>query len=465
MSKPHRFGSAISLVALASMIVGCASGQNRVASGFGGEADGEVGLATRAMAALQANDVPTAITYAERAVAKTPNDAGFRALLGNAYFAAGRFWSAEAAYKDSLSIYSNQPQVVLRLALVEIALGKPADAIGFLEAARGVLDPADYGLALALAGQPAAAVDLLQVVARARGADARVRQNLALSYALAGDWTNARTVAAQDVPADQLDSRIQQWMQFAKPGRAADKVAGLIGVTPATVDPGQPIRLALHKPEVRQAQATPSPQPQVAHVRVPQPQAQPQVAPVPAPPPQFAEGVPAPQFAEAAPEPVAVTPAPPPPPPRRVPVREVQPPEPPSVPEFVTVSAPEAIYTAPAPKPVRAKAPVQRPAVRKAAMPIRRGNAKVVMQLGSYHTPQQVMAGWSRLTQRYPALRAYLPMRARFDSPKGTFWRLSVQGFGSQREAILRCQLLKSRGGKCFVRNAAGDAPVQIASR
>jgi hypothetical protein len=56
-------------------------------------------------------------------------------------------------------------------------------------------------------------------------------------------------------------------------------------------------------------------------------------------------------------------------------------------------------------------------------------------------------------------------MRARFDSPKGVFWRLSITGFANQREAINRCQLLKSHGGACFVRNFAGDAPVQYASR
>jgi hypothetical protein len=87
-----------------------------------------------------------------------------------------------------------------------------------------------------------------------------------------------------------------------------------------------------------------------------------------------------------------------------------------------------------------------------------------VVQLGSYRTPQQVHAGWVHLTQRYPALRAYLPLKARFDSPNGTYWRLSIQGFSSQREAIDRCQALKSHGGACFVRGAAGDAPVQIAS-
>ena len=86
------------------------------------------------------------------------------------------------------------------------------------------------------------------------------------------------------------------------------------------------------------------------------------------------------------------------------------------------------------------------------------------MQIASYRSPQQVTAGWNHLTQRYPALRAYLPLRARFDSPNGTYWRLSIQGFSNQREAMERCQQLKNRGGKCFVRNFAGDRPVEIAS-
>lgn len=102
---------------------------------------------------------------------------------------------------------------------------------------------------------------------------------------------------------------------------------------------------------------------------------------------------------------------------------------------------------------------MRRAVVRRAPRP---GDA--VVQLGSYRSPQQVSAGWSHLTERYPALRAYFPLRARFDSPKGTFWRLSIQGFESQREAIVRCEQLKSRGGHCFVRGVAGDAPVQIAS-
>src|SRR3954471_6469274 len=245
MTKPIRFGSAISLAALASMIASCAAPQQ--ATGFGGKADGEIGLATRALAALNSNDVPTAINFAERAVERTPNDAGFRGLLGNAYFAGGRFWSAEQAYKDALSIYSNQPQVILKLALVEVALGKNDEAVSFLHAGQPVLDPADYGLAMALAGRTDDALAVLKASARAQGADSRVRQNLALAYALSGDWTNARTVAAQDVPAAQLDARIQQWMQMATPGHQSTAIASLVGVTPAAIDPGQPIQLALRK--------------------------------------------------------------------------------------------------------------------------------------------------------------------------------------------------------------------------
>lgn len=461
MSK-FRFASATSFIVLASMIAGCAAPKGDVVSvsGFGGKANGDVGIATKALIALNSNDVPTAIAYAERAVEKTPDDAGFRALLGNAYFAGGRFASAESAYKDSLTIYAAQPQVVLKLALAHIAQGENADAVRLLESGRGMLDPADFGLALALAGNPAEAIPVLETSARVPNADPRVRQNLALAYALAGDWTQAKIVAAQDVPADQLDGRIQQWMQLAKPAKVSDQVAALTGITPAAVDPGQPTRLAYRQPETRQAEAAPAPVP------APQPQVA-EYAPSPPPPVQVAEAAPVPQFAEAPLAPVEAAPPLPPPAPEPAPA-VAEAPDPAPAPEFVAASAPEAVYSPPVRKPAAPKASrgsisVKLPPVRKAAL--RRGNSKVVMQLGAYRSPQHVTAGWNRLTQRYPALRAYLPLRARFDSPKGTFWRLSVQGFATQREAIARCQLLKSRGGACFVRNVAGDSPVQIASR
>ena len=117
--------------------------------------------------ALDKGDFASAVDFAERAVGNTPSDAGFRALLGNAYFGAGRFASAESAYRDSLTLNGSQPQVVLKLALVTIAQGKRDAAMAVLDGARNLLDPADYGLALALAGQPQEAVTVLDNAARA----------------------------------------------------------------------------------------------------------------------------------------------------------------------------------------------------------------------------------------------------------------------------------------------------------
>jgi Flp pilus assembly protein TadD len=450
MAKPSRLAPAVSFAALATVLTGCATSTDKVnsASYREGKPQGDVGLATRAAAALSANKVPEAIDFAERAVAQTPDDAGFRGLLGNAYFAGGRFASAEAAYKDALSIYPAQPKVILKLALVEIAQGKASEAVTLLNASRPDLDAADYGLALALAGEPGEAVQALETAAREQDADGRVRQNLALAYALTGDWAKAKVVAAQDVPADQLDARIQQWMQLAKPTHAADQVAALTGVTPSAADPGQPVRLALNKADTLMGQA----------------KAAAEAAPVPAPAPVEAAPV---QVAETTPvpEPETIAPAPPPADPVRV-AAAPQPVAPVAVATAIAPEAPAAFAVmaakfAPVAKPAKAKrAPA---AVRPAALRV--AGKGPVMQLGAYKSPQYVNAAWSQLTRKYPALRAYLPLRARFDSPKGTFWRLSVQGFATQREALARCQLLKSRGGTCFVRGFAGDAPVEIASR
>src|SRR6476660_10603512 len=142
MSKANRFGSAASLIAMTAMVAGCATTAPKVESDFVKRSGDDIGLASKAALALSARDYPNAILYAERAVARTPDDAGFRAVLGNTYFASGRFHSAEMAYKDALSIYSEQPQVVLKLALAEIAVGNAAAARNTLAAGRYTLSAA-----------------------------------------------------------------------------------------------------------------------------------------------------------------------------------------------------------------------------------------------------------------------------------------------------------------------------------
>ena len=149
------------------------------------------------------------------------SDAGFRALLGNCYLAAGRFASAEAAYRDSLTLFANQPQVVLKLALVQIAQGKNDEAKLLLAEAQGILDPADAGLALALAGDPQNAIAVLEPAARAVGADARTRQNLALAYAFAGDWEQAtdRCRPGRSRPTSSMPASSNGWRSPSRPGR------------------------------------------------------------------------------------------------------------------------------------------------------------------------------------------------------------------------------------------------------
>jgi Flp pilus assembly protein TadD len=447
MTKSYRLGKALTAVSLIAIATGCAgpSFKPRSASMFGGSVNsGELGLATKAQLALASNDVASAVPLAERAVERSPQDAGFRALLGNCYLAAGRFASAEAAYRDALSIYASQPQVILKLALVQIALGKTDDAKLLLAEAHSVLDVSDAGLALALAGDPQRAVELLEPAARAAGADARTRQNLALAYAFAGDWMQARNIAAQDVPADQLDGRIQQWMALATPARSSDQVAALIGIQPVAGDPGQPIRLALNKNEaVRQAAAEPVAQPApaveptaVATVELPPAPVTPQVEAVAAAEPVTA---PVPQIASATP--VSLT------------ASDVQP------------LALHEVRPALSPAAVRLSEPL--PKLRRAAAPrpVANGKSRSVVQLGAYSSRDRVAAAWSKVSGKHGSLKHYVPVTARFSGAQGTVYRLSVKGFGNEREAVSLCSSLKRAGGTCFVRTVSGDAPVQFASR
>ena len=440
MMKSNRLGTALTAVSLIAVAAGCAGPGNRVrtASMFGGKVNsGELPLATKAQMALATNDVAAAIPLAERAVERSPQDAGFRALLGNCYLAAGRFASAETAFRDALTIYGNQPQVVLKLALVQIAQGKNDEAKLLLAEARNVLDAADAGLALALAGDPQGAVTLLEPAARQVGADARTRQNLALAYAFAGDWSQARIVAAQDVPADQLDTRIQQWMALAQPARTSDQVAAFIGIQPASGDPGQPVRLALNKNQpVQQVAAEP-------------------IGDVPAGLTATAtvalQEVPAP--VEPQPEPVVMAAAEP-----------VAPPPPPA---YVAPEQPKLAEARPALSPAAVRLADPLPTLRHASAPRAtvQGKSRAVVQLGAYSSRERIAFAWNKVSGKHGALKRYTPVTARFTGGEGVVYRLSVKGFASDRDAVNLCNSLRRAGASCFVRSVSGDAPVQFASR
>ena len=437
MAKRYNMGHAFTAIGLIGALAACSNSMSGPKSASVKVDPSKVGIATRAQAALVANDLPNALSLGEAAVEYRPTDASFRALLGNIYLAAGRYASAERSYHDALTLAAPDPQVVLKYALVQIAQGKNEQAIAMLGEAQSLLDPTDLGLALALAGRANDAIAILEPAARMRGADARTRQNLALAHALGGDWETARIIAAQDLAADQVDARMADWLAMARPGRASAQVAAFIGVQPAASDPGQPTRLALAKPAnaVRQAAVS---MPQPAPVALAAPEPAPHLAEV-APPVEQPSHFVAAVEQVLAPIVEALTPAP-----RRI-----------------AVKAPR---LAPSPAALRLKHSLAE-LRRNAATRPGTGRSRTVVQLGAFDSRTLIAGAWNRAASRHAALRDYTPVTARFASTRGTFYRLSVKGFSSDREASALCSQLKRSGATCFVRATFNDVPVQLASR
>jgi Flp pilus assembly protein TadD len=450
MAKRQIWGRTLTAIGLVGVLAACSNSVSGTKSASTTVDASKVGLATRAQAALVANDLVTAVSLGEAAVEHRPNDPNFRALLGNIYLASGRYSSAERSYHDALTLAAPDPQVVLKYALVQIAQGKTDQAVAMLGEAQTLLDPTDLGLALAIAGRANDAIAVLEPAARLRGADARTRQNLALAYALGGDWQSARIIAAQDLAADQVEARMAEWLAMARPGQASVQVAAFIGVQPVA-DPGQPTRLALAKP----ASAT-----RAAAVSVPLP-APTFVAPQPAPVAVAAPVEPLDQYAEIVPPPMPPMPvADVEPKPKRV-AETARPKPAAAAPRKVAAKAPR-----PALSPAAARLTQSLPELRRnAALRTAASNSGIVVQLGAFDKRGFLAGAWNRAAARHAALRNYTPVTARFESSKGTFYRLSVKGFASDQDAAKLCNALKRAGTSCFVRAAFNDAPVRLALR
>tara|TARA_R110002072_G_scaffold292544_2_gene461282 strand:+ start:1148 stop:2509 length:1362 start_codon:yes stop_codon:yes gene_type:complete len=198
----------------------------------------------KAQEALAKGKGDKAVTHAEAAVLATPRDAAARALLGTAYIEAGRFDSAATTLAEAATLGDSSSGTLTRLALAQIAAGQQARALATLDRYKDRLDPADYGLAIALAGRPQEAVHVLGNLLRNGTNTMKVRQNLAYSLALQGDWRSARIMAAEDVPADKLGDTMSKWAVLSAPEMYQRRIADLLSVKMVR-DPGQPTMLAL----------------------------------------------------------------------------------------------------------------------------------------------------------------------------------------------------------------------------
>lgn len=404
--------------------------------------------AAKADVALTTQNYRNAIRFAETAVEFAPRNAAYRMVLGQAYLGAGRFSSAETSFADTLTLMPDNGRAALNLALTEIAQGKRDQALSTLADYRSKLAVSDYGLAVGLAGDVETAIATLEGAIRGGDTDAKTRQNLALSYALAGRWADARVMAMQDLSGNDVNDRIAQWATFVRPASSYDQVASLLGVAPAQ-DAGQPTRLALNGfVDTAVAAAEPAP--------LPTTQAPVQTA-----------------LAERAPEMTVI--------------------EAPVAAAYTTASGVvmgerrEVVQTLPATYDGNARtgqvslagsrsvkqtvvpAVLPQPAIAAAIVQPKRTfrgvqGGKFVVQLGAFENAMVSRDAWKRLSSRF-ALANYDPANAAAKVGGASFVRLSVGGFTSRAEANGVCARIRNAGGTCFVRGVLGDAPAQWVQR
>lgn len=457
-TAPFTFGRLVAATALAgTLLAGCAS------TAGAPRADLSAG---KAEAALARGNHGAAISNAEAAVQADPRNAAYRAMLGSAYLEAGRFASAATSFDDAMKLGDNSPRTALSLALSLIGQGRHREAAALLNDWEGEIATADLGLALALAGQPERGVHLMGNAIRGGENTAKMRQNLAYAYALSGRWREARLMAQQDVPADQVGARMEEWAGHALPEAWQLRVAALLKVPAGVADQGQPQRLALgNSPAIEQlvaeasaqsaSEAAAIPAPPVLADRAPQgelpaigavaarelpPLAAPAATPVPA---VSMESYPAPaagrpnsfESAFAAPAPAGGS---------------------------IAQVAQDAIRFAQSPA-------VQAAPLRHGAKPmpasarLQRSEGSHLVQLGSFLSEQGARRAWGVYVKQNPELAAHKMVINQAVVNGKTYWRVAAGGFGKADSSAM-CGKVRARGAGCFAYAASRPLPGQVDS-
>lgn len=404
--------------------------------------------ASKAQQALAKGRGDQAVSHAEAAVLADPQNAGYRAMLGAAYMEAGRFQSAATSFQDALTLGDSAPKTALSLALAQIASGDKGSALRTLDQWQDSIDAADLGLALALAGDTQRGVNVLGSQLRGGNSTPKVRQNLAYSYALNGDWRAARLMAAEDVPGDQIDARLSEWAEVARPEDYHARVASLLSV-PVVADSGQPVALALNNnpgtvglameaarelpgsgelPPVTMADAS-------SAVGYPLPVAAAAPAELPARAAPSVDSFSS-AFSETAPVSSPVYPA-------AAPVRTVSSP-------VVQPAAPTTTGTPRRSGRAVAAAPAAEPARMAAASDKAVGGPSThLIQLGSFSSEASAKRAWGVYAKRYPQLSAHDMVITKAVVRGKTYWRVSAGGF-ERASAGSMCSTVKRSGNGCI---------------
>lgn len=430
---------AASSLIVAATLAGCSSaGMKTQASGEAVSDRQASSQADKAEMAIHDHKAEAAIAAAEAAVSMENDNPGYRTLLGRAYLMAGRFASAQTAFEDAMTLGGRDPRTIVSLALVKVAQGQPAGARDLLVAHMDVLPAADYGLAMAMAGDPNEAVRVLSQAIHDPSAGVKERQNLAYSYALAGRWKDAQLMASQDMGPKEAAQRVMGWAALAQPGAESERVIAMVGVKPVGNDAGLPSALALN--------AAPK---QAEELAMTTPQVEPALEPVQEEAVAF-DAAPA-AVPAAAPMPVRVLHAP------IIPMREAA-----VEPSIPARRAEKAAFRQPVSTGRGPVAPEQ--------------GSKWVVQLGAYDSMAVAKEKWGIMSRRNATLGAFPSITSEISLNGQAYYRLAVAGFSSREGAMDLCRSLKAKGNRCFVRLGGVEAepskwvmtnraPMKVASR
>ncbi|WEK46063.1 MAG: SPOR domain-containing protein [Candidatus Andeanibacterium colombiense] len=389
--------------------------------------------ASKAETALAHGNHTSAIEHAEAAVQAEPRNASYRATLGAAYLDAGRFASAATSFNDAMKLGDNSPRTALSLALALSADGKGNDAQALLADWHDDIAPADLGLAYSLAGNPGKGIQILFNSIRNGDNTAKARQNLAFSYALNGQWREARLMAEQDLGKEKVGDRMAEWSTEVDPAGYRERVAGLLKVAPNAADPGQPVQLALANSagaeqlaaEASATAAPAAPQPTPTETAFAAAAGE-ELAPIgDAPQAGFAAAAyQAPEVPRGDSFQTAFTP-------------------PPSSAALAAVSMDARAFAAPAPRGTPAKRVTS-------GFVADAGGAGHLVQLGSFASEQGARRAWGIYVKRYPELADHDMVLTEAMVKGKRYWRVSAGGY-SMASSRAMCGRIDSRHGDgCF---------------
>lgn len=386
--------------------------------------------AEHAEKALAKGKASKAVQHAEAAVLANPREGYTRTLLANAYLKDGRFASAASTFAEAIELGDTAPRTIISYTLAQIAIGDQLGALTTLDRFESALDPADFGLAIALAGRPDQGVHVLSNALRAGQNTPKVRQNLAYSYALQGNWRAARVMAAEDVPAGEVGDRMAQWAAMVRPEAFTARVASLLGVTPQA-DPGQPRMLALiNHPSVDMLAARDATELEP-------------VTEVPARGFAFAGELPPVESEKASDDSAdaALADA------ALVPVAGST--------RFV---AKEIVQQTPASTPKRAASPSR---TTSPATPTLAAGGDYNVQLGSYFSMSDANEAWKQFRKRYPELEDAERVITKARVNGKIYYRVAAAGF-AKAAAQSMCRTVKGKGGGCIAYASARPLPGAI---